>query len=189
LGLYPGGVVWLSASPQPAVAPVGPNALLAQALRSLVLPAPQIHLNPARFSVVNLATWLWVEPQVWHPMSATASAGSISATAIATPHDVVWEMGDGSSVVCAGPGDPYQANRPAGQQQTYCSYAFRQPSIGQPSNTGDPNDGAFPVTATVTWTITWFAVGAPGGGTLPSLYTTSTVPVRVEQVESIGTTP
>jgi len=92
-------------------------------------------------------------------------------------------MGDGSTVVCNGPGIAYKAT----ESQTYCSYTFRVTSAGQPSGDGDPNDGAFRVTASVTWAVRWSAIGVAGGGQLPSLHTSLVVPVRVEQVESIGT--
>ena len=187
LGLFPGGVVWRPAPASSATSPVSPTALAMQAIRSLVLPTPSIHVDPPGYSVVNLATWLWVDSSVWHPLSATAIAGRVSATAVATPRDVTWQMGDGSTLTCVGPGTPYRSDLPANSQHTRCSYIYRQPSIGQPSVDGDPNNGAFPVSATIRWTVTWFAVGAPGGGVLPSLHTIAAAGIRVEQVESIGT--
>jgi len=187
LGLYPGGVVWLASPTAAATAPANPSTLLAQAVRSLALPSPNLGVNPPGFSVTNLPTWLWIDPAMWHAYSATASAGGVSATAVATPVAVAWQMGDGGSLACNGPGVPYQVGLPATEQHTYCSYTYRQPSIGEPSPNGDVNDGAFPVRATVSWAVTWTASGAPGGGTLPPLSTTSTTAIKVEQVESIGT--
>jgi hypothetical protein len=166
---------------------VDPQALAEQAAESITLPAPSISTNPASYSVVNLPTWLWVDPAAWHPLMASASAGGVTATAVAAPSTVTWSMGDGGTVVCSGPGTPYNINQPADDQQTNCSYTYRQSSLGQPSSDGDPNDGAFEVAATITWSVAWTATGAPGGGTLPGLKTSSTVPVRVEQVESIDT--
>ena len=37
-----------------------PYVLALQAENSLRLPSPTVHFNPADFSVVNLATWLWI---------------------------------------------------------------------------------------------------------------------------------
>ena len=189
LGLYPGGVVWVAA-PSATPASVAPSSLLAQAVRSLVVPAPSIRFDPSAFTVVNIATWLWIDPAHWRSYTATASAGGVSATAVATPVDVVWQTGDGSGgVVCPGPGVPYRTAVPPSAQRTYCSYTFRRSSAGQVSSDGDANDGAFPVTATITWSITWTASGAPGGGVLPPLHTSSSSALRVEQVESVGTAP
>jgi hypothetical protein len=96
-------------------------------------------------------------------------------------------MGDGHTVLCSGPGTPYQLTISSSEQTTDCSYTYTSSSAAQPSPDGDPNDGAFRVTATVSWTVSWTVTGGSGGGTLPALHTSSTVPVRVEQVESVGT--
>jgi hypothetical protein len=181
---------WVATGPsaQPAVVgvAVNPGAVAARAEESIVLPAPSLTINPASFSVVNLSTWLAVNPSIWHRYEATATADGVSATAVATPQMVTWNMGDGDVVVCDGPGTAYDPDLPAELQSTTCSYTYTRSSEGEPSSDGNPNDGAFPVTAVVTWTVTWTAVGAPGGGVLPALHTQSTEAVRVEQVESIG---
>jgi len=182
-----GGIVVLVATPGAPAAPTPartPTALVQQAERSLVLPAPVIALDPADFSVVNLATWLWVTS--WQPLTATASAGAVSATVVAAPQFVTWTMGDGGRVVCPGPGTPYRPELAPSQQTTTCSYTYRSSSYGQGPTTG-PDAGTYTVTATVTWSVTWSATGAPGGGSLPPLETTADVPVRVEQIESVDT--
>lgn len=186
--LGPGaGLVWVPINGAPPGAPANPLALAQQAEDSIRLPGPTIHSNPANSSVVNVSTWLWVDPSAWQPLAASATAGGITATAVAIPSSVSWSMGDGGTVVCDGPGTPYDTSKPAGEQHTDCSYTYRQSSVGQPSPDGDPNGGAYPVTATITWGVAWSVTGAPGGGALPGLRTSSTVPLRVEQVESIGT--
>lgn len=181
------GVFWIAAASGPPTSTGQPDPLeLAEkAADSITLPAPSIDMNPTRYSVVNLPTWLWIDPSAWHPMTASASAGGVTATAVATPSTVTWSMGDGGTEVCDGPGIPYDQEQPASQQQTYCSYTYRRSSFGQPSADGDPNDGAYTVTATIGWAVTWTAIGAPGGGNLPALRTASTARVRVEQIESI----
>ena len=135
----------------------------------MALPSPSIVVNPSAFSVVNIPTWLSVGPALWHPFQATATAGGVTATAVATPEFVDWTMGDGDVVRCDGPGSVYNPGLAPGPQSTSCSHTYKQSSAGEPSPDGDPNDGAFLVTAAVTWTVTWTAVGAPGGGTLPPL--------------------
>jgi hypothetical protein len=191
LTIYNGALSWFPTGP-PAVAgtpALAPSALAQQAVDSMTLPSPVVNLNPSAFSVVNLSSWLWIDPQAWHSFRATATAGSVSATAVAVPSTVSWTMGDGHSVVCGGPGTPYQPTMPETAQTTDCSYTYLRSSAGQPSvnGDGDSNNGAFRVTATITWTVSWLATGVAGGGSLPPLHTSSTVPVRVEQVESVGT--
>jgi hypothetical protein len=177
-----------SPSVPPGAVTASPIGAAEQAAASMALPSPSLVVNPAAFSVVNIPTWLSINPALWHPFQATATAGGVTATAVATPETVVWTMGDGGAVQCDGPGTGYQAALPSDVQSTSCSYTYRRSSEGEPSSDGDPNDGAFLVTATVTWEVTWTAVGAPGGGTLAPLQTSSSEAVRVEQVESVGVT-
>ncbi len=166
---------------------VDPYSLALQAEHSMELPRPLIATDPGGASVVNLATWLWIDPSSWHGYQVTASAGPVSATASALPVSVTWSMGDGDSVTCLGPGTPYDPQLADSLQSTDCSYRYAVSSAGQPAVDGNPNDGAFTVTATIAWSVSWSAHGAPGGGTLPSLSTSAAVPLRVQQVESVNT--
>ncbi len=150
------------------------------------LPAPRTSVNPSPRAVVNLPEWLWIDPAIWHDVSVTATTGSVSATATAVPSSVTWAMGDGSTVVCDGPGTPFLAQQPVGSQATACSYTYRQSSFGQPAPDGNPNDAAFQVTATISWNVTWQAVGASGGGSLPGLTTSETFALPVQQIESVN---
>ena len=102
---------------------------------------------------------------------------------------MTWTTGDGTVVTCGGPGTVYDPARPSAWQSTYCSHVYARTSLGQPTPDGDPDDGQYPVTATVEWAVSWSAVGAAGGGSLPTLYTTSTTGLRVVQVESLNTAP
>ncbi len=177
---------WIPDQSSPATPAVDPRALALEAERSLGLPSPAINFNPPGSSVVNLPTWLWIDRSIWHAYSVTASAGPVSATAVATPMFVTWTTGDGSSVSC-GPGVPYDSSKPASQQTTSCAHAYRFSSAGQPSPDGNPDDGAFVVSAVISWSVQWTAQGAPGGGPLPVLATSSSTRLRVEQVESTFT--
>jgi len=168
---------------------VDPYSVALQAEHSIVLPQPAINVNPAGAAVVNLPTWLWIDPSSWHSYSVSASVGSVVATAVATPVTVRWSMGDGGSVVCDGPGTNYDTSLPATQQVTGCSYSYRVSSAGQPAVDGSPDDASFLVTATETWAVSWSAQGVAGGGVLPALTTSSSIRLQVEQVESIDAEP
>jgi len=86
------------------------------------------------------------------------------------PSYVTWNTGDGSTVTCNGPGTTYDTALPASSQSTTCSHTYTTTSAGQPSPNGNPNDAAFPITATITWSIAW--TGPNGSaGVLPSLTT------------------
>ena len=178
--------IWIT-TPPVAVPQVDPRVLALQAENSIRLPAPVIHLDPAGSSVVGLATWMWVDPTMWRDYGVTATAGAVSATAVAHPVDVIWTTGDGGKVTCGGPGAAYDPALSSAWQGTYCSHTYARTSIGQPTPDGDPDHGQFGLVATVVWAVTWTAVGASGGGTLPTLTTSSTAPLRVAQIESLNT--
>jgi hypothetical protein len=173
----PGGILWVPAR-RPALAP---GVLAARARRFLPLPAPRIQTSPppGRDQLVGLRTWLWVDPATFEVRSATASVPGVSATVTAVPVAVTWTMGDGTRVVCHGPGTPYDPGRPEAAQQPSCAHTYRRSSAGQPA-------GRFTVIAATTWQLTWTARGQPGGGTLPPLARTSQVTLRVAEVQALN---
>jgi len=145
---------WVSgAVPAAASAHVDPVVVAEQAVRQLGLSSPTIEMAPPDGSpqLVGLASWLWINPDGWRAVSVSAAAGPVTTTATATPTKAVFDMGDGTSVTCDGPGTPY--NPAAPNATTDCSYVW-------------PDPGSFTVTATIFWLVTWSAVGATGGGSL-----------------------
>lgn len=112
-------VVWIpSQTSSGGTAPTPEVDVALEAERSMDLPAPKASVNPSPRAVVNLPEWLWIDPTIWHDVSVTATVGGVTATATAVPSSVRWAMGDGSTVVCDGPGTPYLTQRPAGSQAT-----------------------------------------------------------------------
>jgi len=184
------GVVWLATGQAaPTVPPPDPAVAGAQAASELQLPTPTLTLSPSTAGYVNLAEWLWITSAVWHPLSTTAQAcnagGCVAATATATPSYVTWNTGDGSVITCNGPGTPYDPSLPATSQSTTCEHTYATSSAGQPSPDGNPNDAAFPITATITWTVAW---AGPNGsaGALSSLTTRGVTSLKVAQIESVN---
>jgi hypothetical protein len=168
-----GGPVWLNTPP--AVSP----AILAQQARSmLTLPAVTIRVNPSGDQLVGLPTWLSLDPASWHPQSATASVPGVSVTATATPTQAVWSMGNGESVVCHGPGTPWRPGTDPAASSPDCGYRYLHSSAGA-------SGGAFPVTVTITWQVTW--AGAGQGGTIAGLTTAGAVQVRVAESQTVIT--
>ena len=178
--------VWVPNRPGggPTPRPVSPVVLAQEALAKIHLGPPSIHMSPsANAELVNFSDWLWVDASTWHPVSATASIGGVSATATASPDRVVWQMGDGAEVTCRNPGTPYDNNASPDQQKTDCSYVYPNSSTGQPNN-------RYTVTATVYWQVTWAAVGAPGGGDLGDIASdTASTPVEVDEVQAVNVSP
>jgi hypothetical protein len=185
-GVPPGPiVVWMANLASGVAEGVTPTAVGERAASSIRLPSPVIETNPADSTIVNIQTWLWISSSIWHPWTARASVSGISATATATPVKVAFDMGDGGQVVCDGPGSPYNPAGVGYAKTSSCSYVYRSSSAGQASPDGNPNEAAYAVTATITWDVSWKGDGFVGGGALPPLTTTSTIHLRVEQIESV----
>ncbi|MDO0939208.1 hypothetical protein QQY66_48750 [Streptomyces sp. DG2A-72] len=147
----------------------------------LRLPSLAIESSPAGEQLVSLPTWLWLDRGDWGSVSATASMPEVSVTATARPTSVDWAMGDGSSVTCKGPGTPYGTKRQSsGSPQSAspdCGHTYHTSSAEQPDN-------AFPVSATVHWTVTW--EGAGESGAFPDLMTTSQAAFRVVESQALN---
>ncbi len=176
-------LIFEGASAGQAVAPLAqPAAVAQQALATMHLPAPRVGMSPPNTAeVVNFQDWLWVDSSMWRPISATASVGPVAATATATPQRVIYDMGDGSQVVCTGPGTPYNPAVAPGAQTTNCTYSYTSSSAGQPNN-------MYTASATIYWHVTWTAVGAPGGGDLGEIPgEVATTQVAVDEVQALNT--
>jgi hypothetical protein len=168
--------VWIPDA-QPG-APPSPAQLAEQARSQLLLPSPRIMANPVEEQLVNLPTWLWLDSASWGARSATAQVPGVSVTAVARPTWVSWSMGDGTSVTCSGQGSPFPAGGDAGAASPDCGHTYRISSARQ-------NSQAFPVTATVHWSVTWW--GAGQRGTFPDLTTSTSTQFRVAEAQALGT--
>jgi hypothetical protein len=158
--------------------PVDPVALAEEAVDRLGLPDPAVRLNPDGDQVVRLATWLWIDSAQWTRERASASAGPVTSTVTATPQRVRWAMGNGDVEECDGPGRPYEPRFAERPDATDCSYEYRNSSAGQPG-------GVYDITATVEWHLTWTVTGAPGGGPLGVIERSTTVPIRVGELQAL----
>ena len=133
---------------------------MAEEARSLAtLPVPTVHTAPEGKTYVRVRTALWVEGFV--PVSTPpVSAGDQTVQATATPKSVTWKLGE-TELTCNGPGS---------RDGSTCSYTYKRSSARQPN-------GAYQVTATITWGVEWTCAGsecdAPGG-TLDDMEMTST---------------
>jgi hypothetical protein len=172
-----GGWVWRGAPPAGAGGPAIDPAVLAQrALRQLTLSGPAIRTAPPAGSVgiVRVPVWLWTEvtPATWGPASATAAVPGLSVTATAHASKIVWNLGDGHSVTCTGPGTEYRPDLGASRSPT-CGHVYERSSAGQP---GD----AYTVTAVTTWQITWAGGGQTGALTVTR---SSSTQVRIAEMQ------
>lgn len=180
-------IVWLADTAGTHANGQAPFAIAQTAVSFMTLPLPIIRTNPDTSTFVNLQTWFWIDPSAWHTQSATARSGGSFATAIATPIQVTFSAGNGTSFVCRGGGTPYSPSAPTSGSSTRCSYTYPTSSAGQSTPDGDTNDAAFQVTASITWSISW-TFDSTMTGSLPPITTSASSRLRVEQVESVGNT-
>jgi hypothetical protein len=171
--------VWL-ADPPPDAPAVDPAALAQRAVDTMKLTGPDI-ASPRSTGkyVVGMPTWMWVNqsPTTYGPNTATATAGAVTVTATAKVTKILWRMGDGTTVTCAGPGTPYTAAAGKTDSPT-CGHTYTRTSTDQP-------DGRYQVTATSTWTIDWqVTTGSTGqaGQLTETRQSQVLVPIRELQV-------
>lgn len=112
----------------------------------------------------------------WAPTRATAAVGAVSATVVARPVEVRWDLGDGSSLTC-GPGRPYDPALAPDEQRTGCAHVFESGSWAHPG-------GVVEVSATVVYDVEWSA-STGAGGLLGTLTRRATVPVRVLEAQAL----
>lgn len=167
-----GGFQWIAGAPPV----VSPEVLARQARERLNLPEVRIRMNPPGDQLVNLPIWLALDPSSWRAQSATASVPGVSVTAAARPVTVSWSMGDGTTRTCEGPGTAWKPGTDPRAASPDCGHVYRRSSAGAAG-------GAYTVSATVTWEVTW--AGAGQSGTVPGLETTGQVQTRVRESQTV----
>ena len=167
------------AAGRPAAQPA-PGTVAQLARRYLLLPDPVIRSSPAPadLQLTGLPVWLWISRAAWAPLSRTAVVPGEQVTATAAPVRVTWRPGDGSMVICRGPGTPYSSRYSPAAASPDCGHTYTAASARQPG-------GAYQVTATITWDISWRANGGAAGA-LPPLFTTAAAEFRVADSQAIN---
>ena len=185
------GSIYVAVYVPPTAPNLPPDVALAgtlarRATNTLQLPLPRVRRNPTGDALVGLGTWWWLDRSEWLALRQRTTAGPVFAEVTATPVRSVWDAGDGSALVCSGPGQPYDTSRPAGAQHTDCAHTYQRSSADQPQNGPGGNDRFFTVTVTVYWQITWSGSGG-AAGELPEIARTATFPLRVQERQTVVT--
>ncbi|MEW2352583.1 hypothetical protein [Spirillospora sp. NPDC029432] len=134
------------------------------------MPVPTVHTAPDGKTYVKVRTALWVDgfDTVQTP---PVSAGDQLVQATATPKSVQWNLGE-TTLTCNGPGNA---------SGTECSHTYNRSST-------HATGGAYQITATITWNVTYTCVGAEcdqEGGTLGDLSMTSVpTPLVVGEIQT-----
>ncbi|MES9511360.1 hypothetical protein ABWJ92_34015 [Streptomyces sp. NPDC000609] len=63
--------------------------------------------------VVGIPMWMWATRSTssYGTATAKATAGGVTVTETAHVSTIRWDMGDGTTVTCTGPGTPYTSDR------------------------------------------------------------------------------
>lgn len=156
--------------PPPGFDPPDPATLAARALASINRKRPTVHMAPDPDNgpgLVGLPVWLWTDPAAApsrdNPIRASASERGVTVTISAYVEEIVWNMGNGDTVTCTGPGTPYSGG---GGKSPTCGYD------GYPKSSGD---GRYTITATANWVVPW-----SGGGMSDTIRNTLTASDEIE---------
>ncbi|MGW1894176.1 ATP/GTP-binding protein [Streptomyces sp. NPDC002004] len=159
---------------------IDPQVLARRAADSMKLAGPDI-ASPrtgGRY-VVGMPMWLWVRKSAttYGPNSASATAGGVTVTATAKVSSIAWDMGDGTTVTCTGPGTPYDASQGKNPSPD-CGHLYKAASIGQ-------KDEKYAGKATATWTVQWRAAALGDAGEFTETRTTP-FSVAVQEVQVVN---
>ena len=191
-GFYgPPTAFWVPVSRGAAAPP--PQQVAVQALSSAHIASPTFETwPPDGHAEVNWPTWVHISSG-WARVSTSATAGPVTATVTATPTSMTvssFDSVDGGatyqpiSVSCPGPGTAYNPNEPYADQHSDCTISWSWPSANYSSGS---SYGTYPLTVSVTYSVSWTATGGPGGGgTLAPITRSTTIEFRVGEVEALG---
>jgi hypothetical protein len=159
---------------EPGEPAITPDELARRAQSQLAILYPQPRTSPGIGidQIVGIDTWMWIDAGDWEPVTATAGIPGLSVTATATPTQVSWDMGDGTTVTCDGPGTPYDPDLEPSDQSTDCSHVYQQ-------------RGAHTASATVVWSVAWTASDG-SGGVLADASRTTEFPMSVVERQAVG---
>lgn len=171
--------VLLDAPPPGFGAPPDPEELARRALARITIRPPRIAVAPRRDTgpgLVGLPVWMWAENalETFGPeISRTATERGLTVEITAVFDRIVWDMGDGRTVTCTGPGTEYKVTgRHAGQRSPTCGY-----------HRGYAKAGDYVVRASTHWTVTWRGGGE--SGEIPVTRTTGTVPIQIDELQVV----
>lgn len=165
-----------------AEAPPDPGQMAQTIVKSMPLVKPTVSMAPAPplMTYVGLPTWLWLGPNQWRNVSASATVGATKVTVVAEPIRVTWDLGDGTQT-CTSAGRPWVAGMTS-DEETDCSYAFQRVSDFE-------DDQMFRVTAAIAYAVDWTCSGTctSAAGTLGEVlgFTSEPIGIQVGERQSV----
>lgn len=171
------GYVW-ARNGKPVVAPSpDPGQLAEQASGRMTAPDPVIHFGPNLQKIaVKVPIWLWVDPS--QPLTLTVTLRGLTVRVTASIKSTTWSMGEPideaspsvkvPAFSCDGVGVPSPAKLDP-EITAPCGFTYSWKSLANRTN----GTGAWAVTATTNWGVTWAASDGTHGA-LARLLTPST---------------
>jgi hypothetical protein len=165
--------------------PVSPEVLAQMARDRLFVPAPAGDVAPSLEvgTQAQMPTYFWIDnwPGEGELPSASASAGGVTVTAVATPVSHTWVIEDalreGQTVPCNGPGVAFTGEGPAPADA--CSWTPTHSSAGQPTRHPTTDEPCFPAQVTVVWNVTW------SGGDLGPIESSASACIVVHEIQAV----
>lgn len=163
-------------------APPDPGEMAETIVKAMPLVKPTVHMapQPPLMTYVGLETWLWMGENQWRNVTGSASIGDTTVSVVAEPIRVTWDLGDGIET-CTSAGRKWEKGM-SSEEQTDCSYVFQHVSDFQPN-------GVFPVTATISYAVSWTCSGTciAGAGALGEIpgFTSDVSTIRVGERQSV----
>lgn len=182
---HPGVYVEAGTPPPPVEEAVDPEVLAQIAFEHMQLPEAMIRWNPSLngsgATIVNMATFIWVENAV-SEVRVTARVPGVSSTVTATRGVMTLEAPGADTSTCTDAGTPYVP----GMRSSSCSIQFYRSTSNQPVKDGQTLPTAT-LTATVAWAATWASSADPGTYALETQDITTTAEIPVAEVQAVVT--
>jgi len=165
---------------------ITPEILAQLAYAEIRVPGTEVTLAPEDTTKVNLPTWAWLDGAEFKPVSVTASVPvlGIEATTTAQPISLKIDPGtqDAETYPASGVceinngkiGEPYAKGK--SHQTPPCGVKYLRSS----------GDGTYPLTATVTWKISWTGTGVNAEQPLPDGEFGTEQDVIVQEIQSVN---
>lgn len=173
--------LWSQDEPAGAGGGVTPREVAQIAIADMELSAVRIGIapkpGPNSVGLVGMPVWMWArnpDDHTFGPIKATATAGGITIAATAKVLKVIWDMGDGTAVICKTAGKPYNPSYGRKESPT-CGHKYMKSSAGQPGE-------KFKVSATSDWVVTWSGAGQTGTIRLNGLVRSTQITIGEAQV-------
>jgi hypothetical protein len=104
---------------------IDPGAVAQQLVKRAPFELATAHIAPSPdyHTYINYLNWLWIPEGQWHDVSVSLTVAGATVTLTAKPTYVSWDMGNGESTSCAGPGRAWVKGMPE-DAPTNCSFQY-----------------------------------------------------------------